>query len=133
MLVMTVTDCPSQLRGELTRWLLEIRPHVYVGHVNARVRDQLWQKACEKIKAGSVLQIWNTANEQGFTMRSWNEPTYRVREFEGVLLVERPAEDASAPVGEASPGDQNSPRTLSSGPSLDGPFPTQPPNVTGET
>ena len=90
MLVMTVTDCPPQLRGELTRWLLEIRPHVYVGHVNARVRDQLWQKACDKIKGGSVLQIWNTANEQGFTMRSWNEPTYRVRDFEGVLLVEHP-------------------------------------------
>ncbi len=97
MLVMTMTDCPSQLRGELTRWLLEIRPHVYVGHVNARVRDQLWQKACEKIKAGSVLQIWNTANEQGFTMRSWNEPTYRVRDFEGVLLVERPADESLAP------------------------------------
>ncbi len=133
MLVMTVTECPAQLRGELTRWLLEIRPYVYVGHVNARIRDQLWQKACDRIKDGSVLQIWNTANEQGFTMRSWNEPTYRVREFEGVLLVERPAEDASAPVGEASPDDQNSPRTVFSTPSLDEPFPTRPPNMTGKT
>jgi CRISPR-associated protein Cas2 len=107
MLVMTVTDCPSQLRGELTRWLLEIRPHVYVGHVNARVRDKLWEKACHKIKDGSVLQIWNTANEQGFAMRSWNEPTYRVREFEGVLLVEHPAEaattEAEGPTGDPPP------------------------------
>jgi len=95
------------LRGELTRWLLEIRPHVYVGHVNARVRDKLWDKACHKIKDGSVLQIWNTANEQGFAMRSWNEPTYRVREFEGVLLVEHPTEAATvvtkAPVGDPPP------------------------------
>lgn len=97
MVVMAVTNCPSQLRGELTRWLLEIRPHVYVGHVNARVRDQLWEKACVKIKDGSVLQIWNTANEQGFTMRSWNEPTYRVRDFEGVLLVEHPIEESAKP------------------------------------
>ena len=95
MLMMTMTECPAQLRGELTRWLLEIRPHVYVGHVNARVRDQLWAKACDKIKDGSVLQIWNTANEQGFTMRSWNEPTYRVRDFEGILLVERPLPEAA--------------------------------------
>ena len=103
MLVMAVTNCPSQLRGELTRWLLEIRPHVYVGHVNARVRDQLWQKACDKLKdAGSVLQIWNTANEQGFTMRSWNEPTYRVRDFEGVLLVERPLPESDKS-GQAAP------------------------------
>jgi CRISPR-associated protein Cas2 len=123
MLVMTVTDCPSQLRGELTRWLLEIRPHVYVGHVNARVRDQLWQKACDKIKDGSVLQIWNTANEQGFTMRSWNEPTYRVRDFEGVLLVERPAEDSIVPDGQKLPQPQRS------APPLDGPLMAQPPDM----
>ena len=116
MVVMAVTDCPSQLRGELTRWLLEIRPHVYVGHVNARVRDQLWEKACQKIKEGSVLQIWNTPSEQGFTMRSWNEPLYRVRDFEGVLLVERPLEEsagpdrsAAAPMAEAQPPDMTAP------------------------
>lgn len=90
MLVMTVTDCPPSLRGELTRWLLEIRPHVYVGHVNARVRDKLWEKACQKVAEGSVLQIWNTPNEQGYMLRSFGEPTYRIRDFEGVLLVERP-------------------------------------------
>ncbi len=94
MLVMTVTDCPPSLRGELTRWLLEIRPHVYVGHVNARVRDQLWNKACAKLPNGSVLQIWNTPNEQGYTLRSYGEPTYRIRDFEGVLLIERPRDPA---------------------------------------
>ncbi len=121
MLVMTVTDCTSQLRGELTRWLLEIRPHVYVGHVNARVRDQLWQKACDKIKDGSVLQIWNTANEQGFTMRSWNEPTYRVRDFEGVLLVEHPVGDPNVPDGQKSPPRNASP--------MDGPLTAEPPDI----
>ena len=131
MLVMTVTDCPPQLRGELTRWLLEIRPHVYVGHVNARVRDQLWTKACGKIKDGSVLQIWNTANEQGFTMRSWNEPTYRVRDFEGVLLVERPAEDFPAPIGDAAPDGQRLPKPQRSASPLDGPLMAQPPDMSG--
>jgi CRISPR-associated protein Cas2 len=129
MLVMTVTECPAQLRGELTRWLLEIRPHVYVGHVNARIRDQLWRKACEKIKDGSVLQIWNTANEQGFTMRSWNEPTYRVREFEGVLLVERPAGDDPVPIDETAPDGQRSPQPPRGSPALDGPVSARPPNM----
>jgi CRISPR-associated protein Cas2 len=131
MLVMTVTDCPSQLRGELTRWLLEIRPHVYVGHVNARVRDQLWTKACEKIKDGSVLQIWNTANEQGFTMRSWNEPTYRVRDFEGVLLVERPAEDSPAPISAVAPATHKLAKSQHIVPPLDGPLMAQPPDMPG--
>ena len=127
MLVMTVTECPAQLRGELTRWLLEIRPHVYVGHANARIRDQLWRKACEKIKDGSVLQIWNTANEQGFTMRSWNEPTYRVREFEGVLLVEHPTGDDPAPNSEMTFNNQARPQPPLSNPVLDSPMSARPP------
>lgn len=87
---MSLTDCPPSLRGELTRWLIEIRPHVYVGHVNARVRDRLWETACQRIGDGSVLQIWNSPNEQGFLARSWGVPDYALRDFEGVLLVGRP-------------------------------------------
>ena len=87
---MSLTDCPPPLRGELTRWLIEIRPHVYVGHVNARVRDKLWEKTCRELKGGSAVQIWNSPNEQGFSARSWGAPDYTLRDFEGVLLVERP-------------------------------------------
>lgn len=98
---MTVTECPPSLRGELTRWMLEIRPHVYVGNVNARVRDQLWQTARKRLPNGSAVQIWNTPNEQGYTLRSHGEPSYRVRDFEGVLLIER---TGAASAGESAPG-----------------------------
>jgi len=87
---MSLTECPPHLRGELTRWLIEIRPHVYVGHVNARVRDQLWEKACRELKGGSAVQIWNSPAEQGFTARSWGAPDYVLRDFEGIILIERP-------------------------------------------
>jgi len=90
MVVMSLTQCPPALRGELTRWLSEIRPHVYVGHINARIRDQLWQLACQKVSGGSVVQIWNSPNEQGFSARSWGAPDYVLRDFEGVVLIERP-------------------------------------------
>jgi CRISPR-associated protein Cas2 len=88
--MMTLTDSPPSLRGELTRWMIEIRPHVYVGNVNARVRDQLWLKACAKLVGGSVLQIWNSPTEQGYVIRSFGARDYQIRDFEGVLLVERP-------------------------------------------
>ncbi|WP_423232601.1 type I-E CRISPR-associated endoribonuclease Cas2e, partial [Bacillus licheniformis] len=42
MTVLVLTACPAGLRGHLTRWLLEISPGVFVGHVPARVRDALW-------------------------------------------------------------------------------------------
>jgi len=87
---MTLNNCPPALRGELTRWLVELRPNVYVGRVHARIRDQLWQLACQKAKGGAIVQIWSSPNEQGFNARSWGSPDYSLRDFEGVLLVERP-------------------------------------------
>ena len=44
MVVVVLTACPVGLRGDLTRWLLEIASGVFVGHVTARVRDRLWER-----------------------------------------------------------------------------------------
>ena len=41
MIVMILENVPTSLRGELSRWLLEPRAGVFVGHVSARVRDKL--------------------------------------------------------------------------------------------
>jgi CRISPR-associated protein Cas2 len=90
MVVMSLTACPAPLRGELTRWLLEIRPLVYVGQVNARIRDLLWDKTCKEIGVGSAVQLWSAPDEQGFRARSWGAPDYVLRDFDGMVLVERP-------------------------------------------
>ena len=42
MTVIVLTACPAGLRGDLTRWLLEIAPGIFVGHISARVRERLW-------------------------------------------------------------------------------------------
>ena len=42
MIVITLTDCPPKVRGDLSKWLLEISTGVYVGNLSARVRDELW-------------------------------------------------------------------------------------------
>lgn len=39
MIVITMSNCPSKLRGDLSLWLMEINTGVYVGQVNARVRE----------------------------------------------------------------------------------------------
>ena len=41
---MILEKVPPSLRGELTRWFLEPKAGVFVGHVGAMVRDRLWQK-----------------------------------------------------------------------------------------
>lgn len=80
---------PARARGELSRWMIEPRVGVFIGHVNALVRDKLWERCCENADGGSVLQAWTTNNEQHFTVRVYGEPTRDVIDYEGVWLVRR--------------------------------------------
>lgn len=90
MIVMVLEKVPTSLRGELTRWLVEPHPGVFVGHVNATVRDRLWGKCIKAKRSGGVLQIWSTNNEQRFEMRSIGETRREVVELEGLKLIRRP-------------------------------------------
>lgn len=88
MVVMLLEKVPPALRGELTRWLLEVHTGVYIGHVSALVRDKLWEKCSKGKSAGSVFQAWTTNNEQHFAMRVAGSTNLNIRDWEGLLLVE---------------------------------------------
>ncbi len=90
MIVLVLEKVPTSLRGELTRWLLEPHTGVFVGHVNATVRDHLWRKCIKAKRTGGVLQIWSTNNEQRFTMRSIGETQRQVVDLEGLQLIRKP-------------------------------------------
>lgn len=90
MVVIILKKAPARLRGELTRWLLEPEPGVFVGHVNAVVRDLLWEKCCEKNVSGGVLQMWTTNNEQHYTMRMFGDTRRAVIDLDGVKLIKEP-------------------------------------------
>ena len=94
MVVMVLEKVPTSLRGELTRWLIEPHPGVFVGHVNAMVRDRLWDKCCKAKRAGGVVQAWSTNTEQRFKMRFHGNTRREVVEFEGLQLVRLPSSDA---------------------------------------
>ena len=94
MIVMLLEKVPLRLRGELTRWLIEPRAGVFVGHVNAMVRDRLWQKCCNARGMGGVIQMWSTNNEQHFTMRMNGDTSRQIVELEGLQFIQLPfAED----------------------------------------
>lgn len=90
MVVVTLTDCPPRLRGDLSKWLLEINTGVYVGKVSARVREELWERICENILHGRATMVYNTNNEQGMAFRVHNT-TWKPIDFEGITLMLRPA------------------------------------------
>jgi CRISPR-associated protein Cas2 len=93
MVVMVLETVPASLRGELTRWLVEPHPGIFVGHVSAMVRDRLWQKCCQKLKGGGVIQIWSTNTEQKFQMRMHGATRRELVDFDGLQLVRLPLSD----------------------------------------
>lgn len=87
MVVMIMERVTPSARGELTRWLLEVKSGVFIGYVNARVRDRLWEKCTAKNPVGGIFQAWSTNNEQKFDMRMVGETSRIIIEEEGIRLI----------------------------------------------
>lgn len=90
MIVLTLTDCPPSLRGDLTKWLLEINTGVYVGRVSARVRDELWTRVTEHAKTGKATLVYPAKNEQRMNFRVHNT-VWEPINFDGITLILRPS------------------------------------------
>lgn len=97
MLVMILESVPEGVRGELSRWMIEPHPGVFLGHINAMVRDRLWDLCCDACRDGGIIQMWSTNNEQRFNVRVFGNTRRSIVDFEGIRLVRRPlpsSEDA---------------------------------------
>ena len=92
MVVISLTDCPPALRGDLSKWLLEISTGVYVGQVSARVRDELWDRIIKNIKNGRAAMVFDAANEQKMDFRIHNT-SWELVDCDGLRLVRRPSEE----------------------------------------
>lgn len=87
MTVIVMESAPESVRGELTRWFLELKPGVFVGRVNTRIRMLLWERICQTDSAAGAVMAFSAPNEQGFEMKVCGDPRRRVTEFEGVQLI----------------------------------------------
>lgn len=94
MLIMILENVPVSVRGELSRWLLEPKAGVFIGHVSALVRDKLWEKVCQSRQVGGVLQAWSTNNEQRYQMRMDGNTRRKIQDWEGIQLILLPETEA---------------------------------------
>jgi len=90
MTVLVLERVSPSLRGDLTRWLLELRAGVFVGKLPAGVRDKLWERVCANLEGGGAILAHAADTEQGFTMRLWGDPSREIVDFEGLLLIRVP-------------------------------------------
>lgn len=88
MVIILLEKVPKGLRGELTRWLLELRAGVFAGNVSALVRDKLWEMVCKKTKSGSAWLLHSAMTEQGFNIRTHGETDRVVKDFDGLFLIQ---------------------------------------------
>ena len=87
MIVVVLENAKPSLRGEISRWLFEIKAGVFAGRVSALVRDELWALIEEKLGNGSAVMLYPQRNEQGFDARMLGNPSRTLVDIEGILLV----------------------------------------------
>ncbi len=89
MVVITVSNCPPSLRGDLSKWCFEIVTGVYVGNPSKRVRELLWDRVKATIKTGNAVIVYSSRNEQGFEMKTYHTTDYP-KDFDGLQLMFHP-------------------------------------------
>lgn len=88
MTIVVLTAVPLGLRGHLTRWLLEISPGVFVGHISARVRELMWERIVEFVNEGRALMVHSVHGEQRLAFDVHGHDWTPV-DFDGITLMRR--------------------------------------------
>lgn len=84
--VITLSKVPSSLRGDLTKWLQEVTSGVYVGNLNTKVREKLWDRVKDNLKDGEATISYYYRNEIGYKFETINGDR-EVLDSEGLPLV----------------------------------------------
>ena len=96
MIVVSLSNVPPKLRGFLTKYLWEISPGVYVGDINARIREALWDRIIDNVKIISkAVMVFPADNEQGFDFYSYGS-TWKPVDYEGLKLIIRKNDESES-------------------------------------
>lgn len=86
MTVLVLERVSPSVRGDVSRWLIEVKAGVFVGRISRRVREGLWDRCLQRVEDGSAVMLWPTNTEQGFDLWA-HQPKGRIPvRVEGVWL-----------------------------------------------
>lgn len=105
MTVITISNAPMSLRGDLTKWMQEIATGVYIGNLNSRVREEIWERVIQSVGKGQATLSYATRNELGYQFKTHRTKQINVS-FDGIPLVMIPKEEEHVSV-ELKPGFSN--------------------------
>lgn len=87
MTVLVVERVSPSLRGELSKWMIQLKAGVFVGRLPTTVRDRIWRLACSRTEGGSAVLLETADTEQGYRFRMWGVPSRVPEDFEGLILT----------------------------------------------
>ncbi|NKZ00877.1 type I-E CRISPR-associated endoribonuclease Cas2e [Nocardiopsis alborubida] len=87
MVVIATTAVPDRVRGALSRWMTEPDAGLYVGTMNARVRQELWSAVSASVGDGAAVCLHTADNEQGYVVLTAGERRRQVLDFDGLQLI----------------------------------------------
>jgi CRISPR-associated protein Cas2 len=100
VIVLVLTAVPPGLRGDLSRWLIEVAPGVFAGRVPRRVRDGLWERVQAGARGGSaVLVAASGSTEQGYEILTCGAGRWVPVDFDGLALIRKPPRRRRAAAG----------------------------------
>ena len=89
MIVLILTSVPASTKGFASRYLIEITAGTFVGILNKRVRDSLWEYLSANLGVeGKALLVYNDNSPQGYSMLMKNFSNRKVIDFDGVSLIQ---------------------------------------------
>lgn len=98
MTVYILENAPQKLRGILSRYCLEVGAGLFVGRLDSRMRELLWEKVGQLARQKTVgTMIWRTATAQGYEFRTLGTGRRRPVQVDGIWLIgeEPPPPDPS--------------------------------------
>jgi CRISPR-associated protein Cas2 len=88
MVVYNVDLAPQKLRGMLSRFCLELRAGLFVGRLDGRMRELLWEKIEQLATARTrAVLIWREPTEQGYAFRTLGKDRREPVIVDGIWLV----------------------------------------------
>lgn len=93
MMIVIAEQIAPALRGWLATHLLEVQPHVFVGVVSARVRQQIINEVRQHIKppiGGATIVYADTTATHALEIVTVGQTTYVRHDFDGLPLMMLP-------------------------------------------
>ena len=103
MVVYNVTNAPQRIRGLISRYCIELRPGLYVGRLDKRMRLKLWDAIQEGAKAKtSAIMAWSCPTDQGYAIKSLGPTAHLITKIDGIFVS---ATNGAEPALETKAGD----------------------------